>query len=114
MRSAVFLLCWISVLRGEISINPEKCERDVENCENFSFRRTSQHLNNSKVNNSIESKHVKSEVLTDLGTIENQLVFEQSHVQENGNSVAWIKCSTLFTLSIEKIAMINFEAIRIS
>lgn len=80
----VFFLCWISVLQADPSIDLAKCERDVGNCEKFSFRRTAQ--NNSKVNNnSIEAKHVKSETMEDLEIIENRLVFEQSDIQENGN-----------------------------
>lgn len=75
------LLCWITVLQAEHSIDLETCKSDDGNCETFSFHRTTQNISN--VNKSVEAK--KLDALKDLELIENRLVFEQSHTQENGN-----------------------------
>lgn len=77
---SVLLVCWISVVRADNLLNFAKCERDTENCEQFSFRRTQQNMSN--VNKS-ESKSLSSRALNDL--VENQIVLAQAYNQENGN-----------------------------
>lgn len=80
---ASVLLCWISVLHAKHSIDVETCESENGNCEKFSFHRTTQNISN--VNKSEEAKREQLDALKDLELIENRLVFEQSHIQENGN-----------------------------
>lgn len=77
---SVVLLCLISVIRADGAVDLAKCERDVGNCEKFSFRRIQQNV--SSVNN---NSSLKSVALSDLGLVENQIVLEQTNIQENGN-----------------------------
>lgn len=81
---SVGLLCLISELRADNSVNLTKCERDVENCENFSFHQNHQNVSNAN-NNSSDQKSLKSIVLNDLGLVEKQIMIEQTNIQENGN-----------------------------
>lgn len=76
----LFVCLWISVLRADHSINVEKCERDAENCEQFSFRRI--HQNYSNVNRS-DAKSLSTQAIKDL--VENQIVLAQAYNEENGN-----------------------------
>lgn len=88
----------ISVLLADPSIDMAKCELDIENCENESYRQISQNLTNG--NNTNRSKSVKSDALRGLDLIENQLVVEQSHIQENGNCTCQIYTFNRFKCSI--------------
>lgn len=84
MGISVGLLCFISEFRADSSVESAKCERDVENCENFSFRRNDQNFSNANSNSS-DQKSLKSVALNDLGLVEKQIMLEQTNIQENGN-----------------------------
>lgn len=96
------LLGWIAVHRADL-INAEKCERDAEFCEQFSFRR-SQH-NNSNMNNSLESsKPMGSGAVQDLGLAVTHMMLEQAHSQENGKlSHKTLDYSTIKTFRCQAI-----------
>lgn len=84
MRSVVlFSLIWLSVVRSDSVVDFSKCEHDAENCEQFSSRRNQPNV--SIVNNSSEFGNLKTEAQKDLSLVENQIIFEQAHIQENGN-----------------------------
>lgn len=83
----VIILCWISVVYANQSINLTKCQENAHhnNCEPFSFRRISQNFTTA-TNNSIEAKNIKTVTsIKSHGVIENQLAFKQSPIQEDGN-----------------------------
>ncbi|XP_031625477.1 uncharacterized protein LOC116342116 [Contarinia nasturtii] len=80
-KIGLVFMCFVSTLHASNSVDLTKCVRDIGNCERFSFRRIQQNV--TSVNNSSDSKHAKSEALKDLGNIENKIVVEQSHIQEN-------------------------------
>lgn len=82
---SVSLFCLFSEIRADNSLDLEKCERDLKNCENFSFRRNHQNVSDAVNNNSSDQKSLKSVVLNDLGLVEKQIMLEQTNIQENGN-----------------------------
>lgn len=81
---SIIPLCLVSVHRADNLADLATCERDVENCENFSFRRAQENVSNVN-NNSSSQKGLKSVAIKDLGLVEKQIVLEQTHIQENGN-----------------------------
>lgn len=81
----ISLIIQLSVVHSEIDVELAKCERDVGNCKQFSFHQTK--LNVSNVNNSSDQRNLNTADLKDLSLVENQIVFEQSQIQENGNFV---------------------------
>lgn len=85
----IILLCSISVIYADRSIDLAKCQRlddGDNNCERFSFQKISQNFTIALANNSVERKtDVASETIKTLDTIENRLVFKESTIQEDGN-----------------------------
>lgn len=87
----VVSLCLVSVLRANNSVHLAQCERDVGNCEKFSFRRIQPNVSITvNLNRSSNQKNVKTKPLYDLGIVENRIVNEETHIQENGNFAAII------------------------
>lgn len=75
----------ITVVCAERSIDLTKCYRNTnKNCEPFSFRRTSQNVTNAP-NQTIAAKHLKTDTMESIDVIENQLAFDESTTQEEGN-----------------------------
>ena len=82
--TSIISLCLISVYRADNLADLATCERDVGNCEQFSFRRAQENVSNVN-NNSSSQKGLKSIAMKDLGVVEKQIVLEQTDIQENGN-----------------------------
>lgn len=85
----MILLCSISVIYADRSIDLAKCQRFDDgdnNCERFSFQKISQNFTIALANNSIGRKtDVASEAIKSVDAIENRLVFKKSAIQEDGN-----------------------------
>lgn len=83
----IIVLCSLSVIYADRSIDLAKCQRydGDNNCEQFSFRQTSQNFTFASANSSIEMKNVTNKTIKTLDVIENQPAFEQPTIQEDGN-----------------------------
>lgn len=83
----IIVLCSLSVIYADRSIDLAKCQRYVDdnNCEQFSFRQISPNFTFASANSSIETKNVTNKTIKTVDAIENQLVFEQPTIQEDGN-----------------------------
>lgn len=85
LKTHVIILCWISVIYANRSIDLTKCQRNADkNCERLSFRQISQ-TSNTAVNSSIDLRNVKTDTIDSVDVSENQLVFDQLAIQEDGN-----------------------------
>lgn len=97
----IILLCIVSVIYADQSTGLEKCQRYHDddgdnNCERFSFQQISQNFTIASVNHSIETKKVvKTDTLKTVDVIENQLMFKETTIQEDGNflCLALLMCS---------------------
>lgn len=82
----VIILCLLSVVCADRSIELAKCQRNADNnSERFSFQQLSQNFTIAAANNSIETKNVKTETIKSVDVIKKQLVFKESTIQEDGN-----------------------------
>lgn len=75
----ISLIIQLSVVQSDIDVELAKCKSDVENCEQFSFHQVKANVSN------LNQKNLNTAVLKDLNLVEDQIIFEQSHIQENGN-----------------------------
>lgn len=81
----VIILCLIAVICADRSNDLAKCYRTTNNnCEPFSFRRTSQNFTTA-TNQTIATKNLKTDALESIDVIKNQRGFNELTMQEEGN-----------------------------